>query len=202
MESAIFGLVGVLLGGGLTIFKDWWIAIRKEKKEAEYLSIRVSCALEAFLARCAEVVGDDGLSEGRTDDRGYHKVQVEAPKFEPELLPVEWKSLPTSLMYEVLNFPNLIDAARGRVSYVSEWEADPPEYHEFFEERQLQYGKLGLEAYRLADALRRHTGLPGYKVQAEWDPRRFMEEHIAKIEALRADRLKKSRDRASELVSL
>jgi hypothetical protein len=65
--SAIFGLVDVLLGSSLTVFKDSWFHRRKNRKDAEYLSIQISFELERYVAGCAEVVADDGLCDGQPD---------------------------------------------------------------------------------------------------------------------------------------
>ena len=67
MESAIFGLVGVVIGGLLTVAKEWWFHNRKNRKDSEYLAIQVSCELEWYVARCSDVVQDDGLCDGRSD---------------------------------------------------------------------------------------------------------------------------------------
>jgi hypothetical protein len=101
MESAVFGLLGVVIGSLLTVAKEWWFQNRKSRKDAEYLSIQVSCELERYAARCAEVVADDGLCEGRPDENGYCTPQVTPPEFDPRSFDVEWKALPASLMYEV-----------------------------------------------------------------------------------------------------
>jgi hypothetical protein len=101
MESAIFGLLGVALGALLTVAKEWWFQRSRNRKDAEYLSIQVSCALEKYVAHCANVVSDDGLSYGQPNKDGYRETQVLPPKFEPESLMVEWMSLPANLMCEL-----------------------------------------------------------------------------------------------------
>lgn len=150
MESAIFGLAGVALGALLTVAKEWWFQRRRDRKDAEYLAIQVSCMLERYVSRCAEVVGDDGLCEGQPDENGCRRIQVSVPKFEPELAKVEWKSLPAALMYEVLDFPNKTEIASGSVNAAFEYGATPPDFEEGFEERQYQFATLGIEASRLA----------------------------------------------------
>jgi hypothetical protein len=186
MESAIFGLIGVALGALLTIAREWWFQSRKNRKDAEYLSVLVSCELERYVTRCAEVVGDDGLSEGRPDEHGYCTIQVEAPKFEPLAFGVEWKSLPASLMYEILDFPYKAEVARRAVSAAFEYAA-PPDFEEGFEERQLQYATLGIAASQLVARLRNYAGLPTRSI-GEWDPVLYMEEQKAAIEVQRAER--------------
>lgn len=187
MESAIFGLVGVALGALLTVAREWWFQSRKDKKDAEYLSILVSCELERYAARCAKVVGDDGLCEGQPDENGYSSIQVETPKFESHAFSVEWKSLPALLMYEVLDFPYKAELAAQSVSAAFEYAATPPDYSEGFEERQLQYACLGLTALELARKLRGYAGLPPRDI-GEWSPTEYMERHKADIESRRKER--------------
>lgn len=187
MESAIFGLLGVALGALLTVVREWWFQSRKNRKEAEYLAIQVSCELERYAARCADVVGDDGLCHGQPDEHGYCAIQVEAPKFDPMSFKVEWKSLPTDLMYEILNFPYNAEIADHAISNTFEYAADPPDYCEGFEERQFQYAILGIAASRLATNLRKHVDLPSRAV-GDWDPVRYMEEKKSAVESRRAER--------------
>ena len=127
MEAAIFGLVGVALGAVLTLVREWWLQSRKNRKDAEYLSVLVSCALESYAGRCAEVVADDGLSKGQPDEHGYSQRQVEEPTFAPQALEVEWKSLPALLMYKVLDFPNRAEQVAQSVSAAFE-HATPPDF--------------------------------------------------------------------------
>lgn len=187
MESAIFGFVGVVIGGLLTVAKEWWFQHRKTRKDAEYLSIQVSCELERYVARCAEVIGDDGLCQGQPDENGYHTVQVAPPKFNPKSFNVEWRSLPADLMYEIIDFPYKAEVANQSVSVAFEYAATPPDYREGFEERRFQYATLGIAASQLATKLRNHVGLPHRSV-GDWDPVNNMIEQKSAIELLRAKR--------------
>lgn len=190
MESAIFGLVGVALGALLAVAREWWFQNRKNRKDAEYLSILVSCELERYAARCAEVVGDDGLCEGRPDENGYSSIQVQTPKFEPHAVGVEWKSLPAGLMYEVLDFPYKAELAAQSVSAAFEYAATPPDFSEGFEERQLQYACLGLAALELATKLRNYVGITPRDF-GEWNPAEYMQRHKADIELRRKENASK-----------
>lgn len=159
MESAIFGLVGVIVGALLTAIREAWFQRKKMDKEREYLAIRVAGELEAYVAGCREVAGDDGLYRGQTDKDGFHKIQVQAPTLDLGKLDVEWKSLDVSLMYKILDFPSQIARAESHVD-ASDENAFPPDFDEFFEERQYQYSLLGLSASSLAARLRANVGLP------------------------------------------
>jgi hypothetical protein len=183
MDKAIFGLIGVVLGVLLTVAKEWWFQSRKNRKDAEYLSIQIVCMLDRYVAGCAEVVGDNGLYHGQPDRDGNSKIQISAPKFEPELAKVEWKSLPANLMYEVLTFPNNIEVANNMVSAAFE-HASPPDYDGGFEERQYQYAELGIAADALAAKLRIYANLPARQTD-KWDSVKYMKDERQKCYAHR-----------------
>ncbi len=187
MESAIFGLVGVALGAVLTVAREWWFQSRKNRKDAEYLSVLVSCELERYVDGCAEVVGADGLSHGQRDKNGYCAIQVATPKFEPLALGVDWKSLPADLMYEILDFPYMAEVASLKVSVAFEYVATLPDFDEGFEERQFQYATLGIAASQLVTKLRNYAGFPARSI-GEWNPVQYMEEQKAAIELQREER--------------
>jgi hypothetical protein len=186
VESAVFGLIGVLVGAILTGVREWWFQNRKNRKDAEYLAIQVSCQLEKFIAGCAGVAGDDGLCEGQTDKDGYRSIQVESPTLALNDLKVEWKVLPANLMYSILQFPYKAELVAQKTMYEFN-HASPPDYSEAFEERQLQYSILGIDASRLVAQLLKHVALPEAKPD-EWDPIAFMRDQKAKIDSLRQNR--------------
>jgi hypothetical protein len=193
VESAVFGLIGVLVGAILTGVREWWFQNKKNKKDAEYLAIQVSCQLEKFIAGCAGVAGDDGLCDGQTDKEGYSSIQVESPTFALTDLKVEWKVLPAKLMYSLLQFPYKAELVAQKTMYEFN-HASPPDYSEAFEERQLQYSILGIDASRLVAQLLKHVALPLPEAKSdEWDPIAFMREQKAKIEDLRQKRVADNR---------
>jgi hypothetical protein len=126
MDKALIGLVGVVLGFFLTIFKDWLLQRTKTKKDYEYLTIRVVCVLDRFMYACVDVVNDDGTCMGQYDKDGYARIQVTPPTFNPYDLDVEWKSIPHTVMYEILNLPNRIETANHTIGSTFDHVADPP----------------------------------------------------------------------------
>nr|VFJ77326.1 MAG: hypothetical protein BECKFW1821C_GA0114237_11212 [Candidatus Kentron sp. FW] len=88
MNSAIFGLIGVLLGAILTGAKDWWFQRSSIRKDRQFLSIFVAFALEKLGSECANVVFDDGLCEGQRDEQGRRVPQTSTPNFNPLSLDV------------------------------------------------------------------------------------------------------------------
>ncbi|MBK6865528.1 MAG: hypothetical protein IPG91_19455 [Ideonella sp.] len=188
LTPAIFGLIGVLLGSGLATLKEWWFSRRIDKRDARYLAVLVVGQLDRYVFACSEVVTDDGLCQGQRDEQGYRRSQVKPPRFNPEALTVEWRSIPADLMYDILDLPYKAEVAGHIIEGASE-NADPPDFEDYFEERQLQYANLGLQAAAIAARLRSAAKLPERSV-AHWDPIAWMSEYKAKIEAARTERAK------------
>lgn len=190
METAIFGLIGVVVGACLTILKELWFKHREQKKNGEFLVIMITSMLERYVDGCAEVVSDDGLYHGQPNSNGDRETHTTPPSFEPLSVQVEWKSLPANLMNDVLSFPLEIESAKAKIDGVSEYVAMPPDYEEFFEERQYQYALLGIRASKLSALLRTHVSLP-VRAIGEWNPIEYMQTKLAEIEHSRAEHAKR-----------
>lgn len=173
MNQAVFGavasLAGVIIGSVLTWVREIWSDSKTRARHARYLAIRVVCILDKYIETCAEVVGDDGLSFGQRDEQGYLQAQVPTPP--PPILPadLDWKSIDHTLMYRLLSMPNEADAANSKISSISEYVAGPPDFEEYFEERQAQYAKLGLAAFAVTQELRTRYQIPK-REYGEWNP--------------------------------
>ncbi len=187
MESAIIGLLGVVIGSVIVIAKEWWFDHRKNKKDKEYLCIKISCKFDKFIHNSYDVVSDNGLFQGEYDSDGCRSPQVSLPKFEPELENVNWKSLPVDLMYKILDFPNEVESANYKINGVDEYESYPPDYKKVFEERQYQYALLGVKAFEIASTLRKEANITE-RIYA-WDIIGRMHDEILEIEKLRKDRV-------------
>lgn len=187
LMPAGIGLLGVALGVILTYWREFLTQRRKDKKDLGYLAAIVSAQLDRFVSGCCEVVGDDGLDRGNRDEHGYRTTQVATPKFDPVGLSVEWRSLPSGLMFEILDMPYRIDVVNGGISNTLEFAADPPDFELFFEQRQYEYAKLGLQAAEMAKRLRKLAGYPE-RERSEWDPLAYMQEEMQKIDDVRKAR--------------
>ncbi|MEW8347809.1 MAG: hypothetical protein AB2687_05820 [Candidatus Thiodiazotropha taylori] len=187
MVEALIGLLGVIVGASITAVREHWVSAEATKKSAEYLAIRAVSVLDGFTEQCADVVGDDGLSHGQVGPDGCRVVQISTPSFSVEELDVDWKSIPSNLMYEILSLPNRVSAADQKISSVWEYVAGPPDYEELFEERQIQYGELGLKAASLSDELRRLYRIPARDYR-DWSPVEFITERMALAIAERNER--------------
>lgn len=185
--SAASGLSGVVLGGLIT----WWREDAREKtrakKETSYLAILVAAHLDQFADACVSVAHDDGTSEGRPagEDGFCYEVTVIPPEFAPLNLDVDWRVLPSDLMYGILNLPHKIEKLDAKIE--ARWD-DPPEYTDAFWTRQQGYAELGLAASDLAQRLRRHAGLPIEKPEhGEWNRDESLREQRNTVATARAD---------------
>jgi len=166
--EAIFGLIGVLLGSGISWFQSFWQHEKERNKSAKYLAVRIVCVLDKYLNDCTDVVTDDGLSYGQRTSDGCLEPQVKTPG--PPVYPddVDWKSIDHELMYRLLSFPSEVADGDRMISFT--WDiAGPPDYEDWFDERKFQYSQFGLMAYKLSDDLSSKYGIKK-RVYNNWDP--------------------------------
>lgn len=190
MSEGVIGLVGVVIGAMLAGAREYWVARASKRKNAQYLAIRVISLLDGFLEKCASVVGDDGLSNGERDPDGCKYPQVSPPELDFESLKVDWMSIPCELMYEILSLPNRVTAANQRIDGIIEYGDDPPDFNELFEERQIQFGEIGLLAASLAAQLRSKYGVPE-RDYLSWDPVEFIRTGKDRASSKRNERLQR-----------
>jgi hypothetical protein len=187
MTEAAFGLAGVIVGAFLAWFQAAWSDRRTRERHARYLAIRVVCVLDRYLESCAEVAIDDGLCEGQPNAEGFLEPQVSLPPPPAFSDDMDWKSIPHELMYRLLSLPSEAEVANRMIAGAAEHDT-PPDYASFFEERQYQYAKLGLRAFKLTDEIRKAYAIPGREC-GEWNP----VEHLAKVKTnVEQDRLKRA----------
>ena len=168
MIEAIFGLVGVLIGSGISWWQTYWTRKQNDDKNARYLAIRIVCVLDNYLQSCVDVVKDDGLSYGQRTSEGCLEPQVEAPG--PPVFPedIDWRSIDHELMYEILSFPTEVDAAERLIKGTLIF-ASPPDYKEWFTERKYHYCMFGLMAYKLSEELSTKYKIKKMKYN-DWNP--------------------------------
>lgn len=181
MQQALIGLLGVIVGGIIAVAKDVFLVRRRESKDMQYLCVQVVSALERFSEGCVDVVQDHGVDH----PDGTTVPGSSLPDFEPHGLDVQWHSLPVPVLYRVLDLPNKVRLARRVIDGVIEYVAGPPDYSEFFEERQYQCAKLGLEALDLAFCLRRRAGLPRPDF-SDWNPIEYLRSKEKQVRESRA----------------
>ncbi|WP_050978158.1 hypothetical protein [Herbaspirillum sp. GW103] len=181
--SAASGLGGVWLGGFLTWKREADRESGRIKKESSYLAILVTAHLERFANDCVHVAFDDGSAYGRpaSKDGQYYVPTVKTPTFDPLSFGVDWKVLPSDLMYEILDLRYKNEQLINEID--AKWEfADPPEYTDFFWARQYGYAELGLDVAKIAQRLREHVGITTpVKKEGQWDRDEALREMMTRI---------------------
>jgi hypothetical protein len=196
MMEAIIGLLGVIVGSGLTIAKDIFAAWRRSKQEGSYSAIRLICILHEYADHCIDVVQDDGTIHGipaglTTGGEDYYVAQVRQPA--PPQYPddIAWRSLPEALMHQVLGLPNKARTTDRYIDGQAEYVASPPDHSEYFNARQEGYAKLGYDALNLAEQLaNKYEIKTTHKADlgVDWDAKAFLGDNIRRFENLRKER--------------
>ena len=157
--AATSALSGAVIGSVIPWIREAVTERKKRKVAAAYLAILVVAHLKRFVETCSSIVDDDGTIDGHgAGAQGEHDITTNRPKFDPLALDVDWKSLPASLMSQILNLPHREEDVdrEVRAHYDND---DVPYYTEYFFERQMQYAVLGIEVAALTVELNVHTGL-------------------------------------------
>ena len=160
-----WALVGVIVGSVLTTLKDVYLDRRKQSRDARYAALRLVAIFELYAEACLEVARDDGEMVPSGNGWDEREPVVDRPLLGALPQDIEWKALDVNLTYRVLRFPVRVAEGERSIQFMFSEVAGPPDYDEGFEERQIQYAELGLEARKLADDLRRTHKLP--KEQSE-----------------------------------
>lgn len=170
MNDAVIGFVGVIVGALMTWLQAIWSERKKKEETRNYMAILIIFLLDRFIQGCVDVVSDGGIP----DRDGCLVPQVNTPNIDFESLKSDWEVFPNDLLYEILDLPNKIESANHSISSVVEHVAGPPDYEEFYEERQIQFSNLGIEAHKLAEKLREKSKLPKRNYE-NWDPIEFLQ---------------------------
>lgn len=171
---AAIGIGGVFVGARLSRRKEDEALKRQSAQDAAYLAALVGVGLDRFIDGCIAVTQDDG----QPDAEGFRKSVSATPNFDPSEYPVEWRCLPAQLMYKALDFPYSIGFADEAISNAMTFAAMPPDFEEFFEERQSQYAELGIKAMDIAKELRANASVPEREYHEFFQPRAIFEKTI------------------------
>lgn len=177
--AATAGVITTVLNQGV----GWWRESRKERRQqtavAVYMALRIAIALETYASLCQT------FNEGNKN--AYHPPDQEFPNWDTHLpdLPAYpddaegWRALDSRLAARALNFPNRIAASRKIVSSTIEYVE-----HELDDCLEEQASERGLEAWRLAQALRAKYGIE--KADVVWDFADDLENSLKRIARERA----------------
>lgn len=143
-------LGGVSLTHRFTRKREQAAAERKIAADRYFIATELVFKLEDYAAICAAVAEDDG----EPDERGYSRAISRVQPLEFDDVTGDWRALPASVMYRVLEFHVLQPEASGAIAHAFEHDS-PPDFSWGFRERRYHYARLGLRALFLAKRLRK-----------------------------------------------
>ncbi len=182
ITPALIGFAGVCVGAGIAWLREYSAGRQKKRSDGAYLAAIVGGALDSFISGCSEVVQDNG----DTDIEGYSHPSATAPSFDPSKLNVDWRTIPPNLLFDIQDLPYQLLHAEGAINAALTYAASPPEYEEFFEERQFQFAKLGIHCIEIVERLRSHAKLSPRPKTYDWDAKAYFKSKIDKIEERRS----------------
>ena len=149
--SILAPLVGVIIGGLITIIANWIPILSKRKEEKIKVAQYLSFNLDAFAVACAEVVGDN---EGNT---GPYPSQTRGPE-----VPGVGSDLNASTLRRDLytRFHEIKIAKILSDSYIRFYEGDQNDHNAAADQEADDCAKLGYDALMLARDIRRSAGIP------------------------------------------
>ncbi|WP_337263621.1 MULTISPECIES: hypothetical protein [unclassified Serratia (in: enterobacteria)] len=177
----ISALSGGLLAGAIALTGIWMTHHFTRKREQEaaerklaadryFIATELVFKLEEYAETCAAVTQDDG----EPDERGLYRATTQVRPLEFDDVTGDWRALPASVMYRVLEFHVLQPEASGAIAHAYDHDS-PPDFSWAFRERQYQYARLGLRALFLAKRLRKITGMPASRLDKyTWSPQNAM----------------------------
>ena len=208
MSEAVFGFLGVIIGSFIPWIKEWLNERRIQKESGRYLAIRVICLLDEYLDKCCEIAGDDGTIMGRPAGRtenGNEFYEPQIPLPAPPHYPrdIDWKSINSDLMYQLLELPN---KARKTNNYIHAAYEDsyPPDYNEFFEARWEGYAKLGIDIIELQNTLQKKYKLPkqDFALNPEWNAKHYLEDKINQVKEAQEKRYESHKNMISKITKI
>lgn len=191
-KVALGGLIA--LGGQLAVpviawIKEAWFAASKDRKEAEYLAMRLVLIFDGLVNDCYNAVHDP-------DQEGVSQSTVANPEL--TLPEGDYKALPRQLMYEVLSMPNHLDSIKEGLA--SAWEySGPPDFDEFYEYRREHWSRLGLKALAVIDTLCQTYKIPRPERPEFYTPWQSFQDELASISKDQQERGNRNREMAQEM---
>lgn len=159
--AATIGAGAALLGTALSFGRDWFVQRLKDGEQRTFVAIRLAAELEDFATRCVLAASDHGEPQIQSHGQEEYVPRYSTPELKIDYSGHEWRLVPKDLLLRLLDMPYLVHRAHAYLDGVNEFIAGPPYYEEFYAERSLRFGKLGLGALKLAQDLRvRHGATP------------------------------------------
>ncbi|MGY6031972.1 hypothetical protein ACUY4Q_005039 (plasmid) [Phytobacter sp. AG2a] len=152
-------IAAVILTHQFTLRREKQVSEEKLNRERQFIATELIFLLEQFAEGCAAVATDEGF----VNKDGLTVPSTSEPDIDFSSVSGDWRVLPGKLIYRIRELPVL---KAETVRTIQNVDAFPPEFDEFFAERQTQYTRLGLKAIIQARRLRRFAGLPETRLDA------------------------------------
>lgn len=154
--SAGSGLLGVLIGVGISWWQTAHFNNQSRIERAQYLAVKVILVLNEYAEACQAVIDDDGYIKGATPQSGYPEPQVRIPIAPEYPQDVDWKSIDPKMMRNLLlSFPSEIKAANTRLEYVWDEVQNTPDVAGILPVQAEEYKKLQKKAQELSQKLQK-----------------------------------------------
>lgn len=182
--TILTGLTTALVAGIILFLLNWLrehlTAKWKRHGEAEVLAFSLATQLDRLISACSDVVNDP-LAEDRETGETEPTVSTPSIIFVDDL---PWTVFDKHLQYRIRALPNKIDAAVRSCGHIADYGEGPPYYNDYFEERELRFSWIGLEACLLTQELADKYGVETLD-RGEWEPEEDFKRRIQKIEQQR-----------------
>jgi hypothetical protein len=182
-NSIVPGLQTALIAGvvlfGLNWIREIVTARLKRRHDAEVVAFSLALQLDKLISQCSDVVNDEGEEDRDTGE--WHAMK----KFPTLAFPenTNWSSLQRKFQYRIRWLPNELDTAVHAIQEAAEI-GGPPDYYEYFQERQIRAAEIGLEALSIRQRLTDKYGVRPFD-RGKWDPKDEFKAKIAVIERSR-----------------
>ncbi|GLH44522.1 hypothetical protein RS3R6_10000 [Pseudomonas atacamensis] len=169
---------GSLIVFGLGWLKESQLSSKKQKIEAQHLSIRLVLVLDKLVADCYNAVNDPLC----IDEQGYSHSMVPNPDF---ALPEggDYRALPTQLMYDIMSMPNRLNAVKEGMDSVGE-QSSPPDYEDYYRYRDENLSRLGLRAIGQIESLCNKYKIPPPERPRFYNPKEDLLARLERIEEI------------------
>ncbi|HJV27857.1 MAG TPA: hypothetical protein VJ673_19400 [Aromatoleum sp.] len=158
--SASIGAISALVGVALSFGRDWFVQKLKDGQQRIFVALRLAAELEDFAARCAQAASDYGEPEMQSHGQEEYIPRYPTPELTIDYAGYEWRLIPKDLLMRILELPHMVQRAHLILAEVNEHVAGPPYYEEYYSERSLRFGQLGIRALEVARDLRVRHGAP------------------------------------------
>jgi len=174
---------------------------QQAERETAFAASTVIEHLERFINGCSAVSYDDGYERGQpAGGNGYCQATATPPQFDPHALKLDWNTLPPDLIYDILAIPSRQEHIHIYLS--TEGFDEPPDYGDYFLNRQLLYARLGQQVSEIALRIRAAGGLPNESLaKGDWSRNDGFAEVIARCEKRQAQHANRHKEFIDKFLS-